>query len=91
VKVDFYDDNVNDGPMKHGFSLAFLIHEDADTLQTCYSITSPAEKSGIIGFKLTRGLLSSEEIIHAFKRLDTVGVLTHTVSNDMLLTLGIVQ
>jgi len=59
--------------------------------ETCYSIVSPAEKSGIVGFKPTRNLLSSEGLIHASKRLDTVGVLTRTVSDAALLLIGLVQ
>ncbi|KAI0584546.1 Glutamyl-tRNA amidotransferase protein [Pyrenophora tritici-repentis] len=52
--------------------------------ETCYCIVSPAEKSGIIGFKPTRGLLSSKGLIHASKRLDTVGVLARTVADTQL-------
>ncbi|KAI2485388.1 Amidase [Pyrenophora tritici-repentis] len=52
--------------------------------ETCYCIVSPAEKSGIIGFKPTRGLLSSNGLIHASKRLDTVGVLARTVADTQL-------
>ena len=59
--------------------------------ETCYSIVSPAEKSGIIGFKPTRGLLSSEGLIHASKRLDTIGILTRTVSDASLFLVGLVQ
>ncbi|KAH5392462.1 hypothetical protein HBI68_241490 [Parastagonospora nodorum] len=57
--------------------------------ETCYSIVSPAEKAGIIGFKPTRNLLSSDGLIHASQRLDTVGLLTRTVSDaaDILLEL----
>lgn len=57
--------------------------------KTCYSIASPAEKAGIIGFKPTRNLLSSDGLIHASQRLDTVGLLTRTVSDavDILLEL----
>ena len=60
-------------------------------LQTCYSIVSPAEKSGIIGFKPTRSLLSSKGLIHASKRLDTVGVLTRTVADTQLVLESILQ
>ena len=59
--------------------------------ETCYSIVSPTEKSGIVGFKPTRGLLSSKGIIYASKRLDTVGVLTRTVSDASFFVLGLVQ
>ncbi|KAI4950489.1 hypothetical protein J4E91_004372 [Alternaria rosae] len=59
--------------------------------ETCYSIVSPAEKSGIIGFKPTRNLLSSADLIHASKRLDTVGILTRTVSDASLLLIDLVQ
>ncbi|KAL7776949.1 hypothetical protein CFE70_007369 [Pyrenophora teres f. teres 0-1] len=58
---------------------------------TCYSIVSPAEKSGIIGFKPTRGLLSSKGLIHASKRLDTVGVLARTVLDTQLVLTNILK
>ncbi|KAH7094279.1 amidase signature domain-containing protein [Paraphoma chrysanthemicola] len=51
--------------------------------ETCYSIVSPAERSGVIGFKPTRNLLPSEGIIHASERQDTVGVLARTVADAM--------
>ncbi len=44
-----------------------------------------------MGFKPSRGLLSSERLIHASKRLDTVGVLTRTVPDASLLLLGLIQ
>lgn len=52
-------------------------------------MVSPAERSGITGFKPTRGPLSSEDIIYASKRLNTVGLLTRNVSDaiQMLLEL----
>lgn len=53
--------------------------------ETCYSIVSPAEKSGIVGYKPTKGLIPSEGIIYASKRQDTVGVLTRTVEDAMLI------
>ncbi|KAK1908768.1 hypothetical protein P3342_009619 [Pyrenophora teres f. teres] len=59
--------------------------------ETCYSIVSPAEKSGIIGFKPTRGLLSSKGLIHASKRLDTVGVLARTVLDTQLVLTNILK
>ncbi|KZM20088.1 Amidase [Ascochyta rabiei] len=58
--------------------------------ETCYSIVSPAEKSGIVGYKPTRDLIPSEGIIHASKRQDTVGVLTRTVKDAMLITYTLV-
>jgi amidase len=56
---------------------------------SCYSIVSPAEKAGIIGLKPTHNVLSSDGLIHASQRLDTVGLLTRTVSDaaDILLEL----
>jgi amidase len=42
---------------------------------------SPAEKSGIVGFKPTRNVISSEGLIHASKTLDTVGLLTRSVDD----------
>ncbi|KAF1358276.1 amidase signature enzyme [Lizonia empirigonia] len=59
--------------------------------ETCYSIVSPAEKSGIVGYKPTKDLLSSEGIIYASKRQDTVGVLARTVEDAMLVVLEIVS
>ncbi|KAL5113218.1 hypothetical protein ACEQ8H_008913 [Pleosporales sp. CAS-2024a] len=58
--------------------------------ETCYSIVSPAEKSGIIGFKPTRSLISSEGIIYASQRLDTVGLLTRNVVDAMYILLEII-
>lgn len=49
--------------------------------ETCYSIVSPAERSGIIGYKPTKDLISSEGMIYASKRNDTVGLLTRTVAD----------
>lgn len=51
--------------------------------KTCYSIVSPAERSGIIGFKPTRHLIPSEGIIYASARHDTVGVFARTVGDAM--------
>jgi amidase len=42
---------------------------------------SPAERSGVIGFKPTRNLIPSEGLIFASERLDTVGLLTRTVTD----------
>lgn len=50
-------------------------------VKTCYSIVSLAEKAGIVGFKRTRDLVSSEGIIYASSELDTVGLLTRRVSD----------
>ncbi|CAE7194314.1 Amidase [Pyrenophora teres f. teres] len=78
----------------YGSMIAFLIWSGlvADKKsQTCYSIVSPAEKSGIIGFKPTRGLLSSKGLIHASKRLDTVGVLARTVLDTQLVLTNILK
>jgi amidase len=50
-------------------------------MQTCYSTVSPAERSGVIGFKPTRNLIPSEGLIFASERLDTVGLLTRTVTD----------
>ncbi|XPS77711.1 Amidase [Ascochyta lentis] len=58
--------------------------------ETCFSIVSPAEKSGIVGYKSTKDLIPSEGIIHASKRQDTVGVLTRTVEDAMLITYTLV-
>ncbi|KAF1830660.1 amidase signature enzyme [Decorospora gaudefroyi] len=58
--------------------------------ETCYSITSSAEKSGIIGFKPTRDLISSQGIIHASKRLDTVGILARTLPDIIRVLLGLI-
>jgi amidase len=60
-------------------------------LQTCYSIVSPAEKSGIVGFKPTRNVISSEGLIHASKRLDTVGLLTRSVNDARLMLREIIR
>lgn len=54
--------------------------------ETCWSIVSPAEKSGIVGYKPTKGLIPSEGIIYASKKQDTVGVLTRTVEDAMHIT-----
>lgn len=42
---------------------------------------SPAEKSGVIGFKPTRGLIPSDGIIYSSQQLDTLGLLTRTVED----------
>jgi amidase len=44
-------------------------------------VASPAETSGVIGFKPTRNLIFSEGLIHASKRLDTVGLITRDVTD----------
>lgn len=59
-------------------------------MKTVYSIVSPAERSGIIGFKPTRSLISSEGIIFASRRQDTAGLLTRTVSDMMIVLIGII-
>jgi amidase len=56
-----------------------------DVLQTCYSVVSPAEKSGIVGYKPTRNLISNEGLIHASKTLDTVGLLSRCVDDARLM------
>ncbi|KAF1922004.1 amidase signature domain-containing protein [Ampelomyces quisqualis] len=58
--------------------------------ETCYSIVSPAEKAGVVGFKPTRGLISSEGIIGASKRLDTVGFLTRCVEDAVTMVVAVV-
>ncbi|KAJ8109274.1 hypothetical protein OPT61_g7583 [Boeremia exigua] len=54
--------------------------------ETCYSIVSPAEKSGIVGYKPTKDLIPSEGIIYASKTQDTVGLLTRTVEDAVQIT-----
>jgi amidase len=54
-------------------------------LQTFYSVVSPAEKSGIVGYKPTRNLISTEGLIHSSKTLDTVGLLTRCVDDARLM------
>jgi amidase len=49
--------------------------------QTGFSVVSPAEKSGVIGFKPTRGLIPSDGIIFSSQELDTLGLLTRTVQD----------
>ncbi|KAF2449082.1 amidase signature enzyme, partial [Karstenula rhodostoma CBS 690.94] len=49
--------------------------------ETSYSVVSPAERAGVVGFKPTRGLIPSEGIIFASERQDTVGLLTRTVTD----------
>jgi amidase len=56
-----------------------------DWWQTCYSVVSPAEKSGIVGYKPTQNLISNEGLIHASKALDTVGLLTRYVDDARLM------
>lgn len=51
--------------------------------ESCYSIVSPAEKSGVVGYKPTRDLIPSDGIIYASRKQDTVGVLTRTVEDAM--------
>ncbi|KAF2127452.1 amidase signature enzyme [Dothidotthia symphoricarpi CBS 119687] len=58
--------------------------------ETCYSITAPAEKCGIIGFKPSRDVLPSEGIIYASQRQDTVGLLTRTVDDAVLMCMELV-
>ncbi|KAF2655126.1 amidase signature enzyme [Lophiostoma macrostomum CBS 122681] len=53
--------------------------------EACYSVVSPAERSGVVGFKPTRGLLPSDGIIHASAKEDTVGVITQTVHDAISL------
>jgi amidase len=62
-----------------------------DVLQTCYSVVSPAEKSGIVGYKPTRNLISNDGLIHASKTLDTVGLLTRCVDDARLMLREIIQ
>lgn len=42
---------------------------------------SPAEKSGVVGFKPTRGLIPTDGIIYSSQQLDTLGLLTRTVQD----------
>ncbi|KAF2106409.1 amidase signature domain-containing protein [Lophiotrema nucula] len=51
--------------------------------ETIFSIVSPAERCGIIGFKPSRGMLPSEDIIFASQRLDTLGILSRTVKDSL--------
>jgi amidase len=60
-------------------------------MQACYSVVSPAERSGIVGFKPTRNLISSEGIIHASKKLDTVGLLTRNVDDAVQILLELTR
>ncbi|KAH7109419.1 amidase signature domain-containing protein [Dendryphion nanum] len=53
--------------------------------ETVWSITSPAERSGVVGLKPTRGLLSSKGIIPSSLRHDTVGLLTRKVEDAALM------
>jgi amidase len=62
-----------------------------DRPQTCYSVVWPAERSGIIGFKPTRNLISSEGLIHASMRLDSVGLLTRNVNDAKQILLEILN
>ncbi|KAH6639349.1 amidase signature domain-containing protein [Boeremia exigua] len=55
--------------------------------ETCYSIVSPAEKSGVVGYKPTRDLIPSKDIIYVSKKQDTVGVLARTVQDAAHITL----
>jgi amidase len=48
-------------------------------------VVSPAEKSGIVGYKPTRNFISNEGLIHASKTLDTVGLLTRCVDDARLM------
>ena len=52
---------------------------------------SPAERSGVVGFKPTRGLIPSEGIIFSSERLDTVGVLTRSVGDAAVMVQEIVR
>jgi amidase len=56
-----------------------------------YSVVSPAGKSGIVGYKPTRGVIGSEGIIHASQRLDTVGLLTRSVQDAVLILSEIIR
>jgi amidase len=58
--------------------------------ETCWSIVSPAEKSGIVGYKPTKDLIPSDGIIYASKKQDTVGMLTRTVEDAVLITNALV-
>ncbi|KAF1926089.1 amidase signature enzyme [Didymella exigua CBS 183.55] len=55
-------------------------------LEICWSITSPTEKSGVVGYKPAKDLIPSESIIYASKNLDTVGVLTRAVEDAVHVT-----
>jgi amidase len=55
--------------------------------ETCYSIVSPAKRSGVVGYQPTRTLLPSEGIIYASQRQDTVGVLARNVADAMNIVL----
>lgn len=59
--------------------------------QTGYSIVSPAERAGVVGFKPTRNLISSEGLIFASERLDTVGLLTRSVLDASIILQEIIR
>jgi amidase len=48
-------------------------------MQTISSIVSPAEKSAVVGFKPSKGLIPSTGIIYGSQQQDTVGILTRNV------------
>jgi amidase len=52
---------------------------------------SPAERSGVVGFKLTRGVIPSGGLIFASERLDTVGLLTRTITDAVKVLQEIVR
>lgn len=70
------------GAVATGLGLCFV----AIGTETCWSIVSPAEKSGIVGYKPTKDLIPSAGIIYASKKQDTVGVLTRTVEDAVHIT-----
>ncbi|KAH8601052.1 amidase signature domain-containing protein [Bisporella sp. PMI_857] len=53
--------------------------------QTISSIVSPSEKSGVIGFRPTRGLISSHGIIPVSQEQDVVGSIARTVKDIALI------
>lgn len=65
---------------------ALGLYFDAVGTETCWSIVSPAEKSGMVGFKPTNYIIPSVGIIYASKKQDTVGVLKRTVEDAVRVT-----
>ncbi|KAF2849040.1 hypothetical protein T440DRAFT_469781 [Plenodomus tracheiphilus IPT5] len=55
----------------------------------CWSIVSPAEKAGVIGFKPMRDSFFSEGSIHASKRQDAVRLVTRSVLDAVFVATGI--
>ena len=53
--------------------------------QTVSSIVSPSEKSGVVGFKPTRGLIPSKGIIPVSREQDVVGPIARTVKDISLI------